>query len=61
VSFEDLPVMPGDIDDVDRRLARARNQEWLACEGIYRPAGLGSGNVEGGHADAAVFGDAQDA
>jgi hypothetical protein len=54
-------VVPGDLNDVDRRLARARDQEWLAPEGIHCLASFVPSDVQAGYADPPVLGDAQDA
>jgi hypothetical protein len=53
--------MPGDVNDVNGRLARARGQEGFACERVYCLAGFASGDVEAGYTDPTVLGDAQDA
>jgi len=53
-------VVPGDVNDVHFWLVWARGQERFACEGVYGLAGLVPGDVQAGHADAAVLGDAQD-
>ena len=38
--FEDLAVMPGDVDDVYGRLVRARNEQGLAGQRVHGQAGL---------------------
>jgi hypothetical protein len=55
-AFEDLLVMPGDVHDVHRRLAR--HQKRLTCERIDCPARLVPGDIRPGHADLPVLGDA---
>jgi hypothetical protein len=53
--------MPGNVDYVHRWLVRTGNQQGFASEGVHGQAGFISGYVEAGYADAAVFGDAEDA
>ena len=59
VSFEDLIVVPGNVDYVYRWLVRAGNQQGLADERVHGHASLVPGDIQAGYADAAVFGDAQ--
>ena len=54
-------MVPGDVNDVDCRLAWARDQEWLACEGIHCLASFVPSDVQAGYADPPVLGYAQDA
>ena len=54
-------MVPGDVNNVHTRLEWARGQQWLACERIHCLASFVPGDVQGGDADAAVLGDAQDA
>ena len=60
-AFEDLMLVPGDVDHVYGWLVRPGDEQGFAGEGVYGQAGLVSGYVEAGHADAAVLGDAEDA
>ena len=60
VPFENLLVMPGDVHDVHRRLVWPRDQQRLACERVHGPARLVSRDIQAGHADLPVLGDAQD-
>jgi hypothetical protein len=53
--------MPGEVNEVNCRLIRARDKEWFACEFIYRPPGLVPGDVQTGYAYPSVPRDAQDA
>lgn len=57
-AFEDLMLVPRDVDHVYDGLARPRDQKGLTGEGVCRSARFTSGYVEAGDADAAVFGDA---
>lgn len=52
-------MVPGDVDDVDCRLAWAQGQEWLAREGIDRLASFVPGDVQAGYADPPALGYAQ--
>jgi hypothetical protein len=54
-------VVPGDVNDVDYRLMGARDQEWLAREGIHCLASFVPSDVQAGYADPPVLGYAQDA
>ena len=53
-------LMPGDVHDVHRRLTRSRDPERLTCERIDCPARLVPGDIQAGHADPPVLGDAHD-
>jgi hypothetical protein len=58
-ALEHLDVVPGDVDQVDRRLSGPRGQQRLPGEPVDRPPGIAPGNAQRGHADAAVFGDTE--
>ena len=60
-ALEDLAAVPGDVDDVHFRLARPRDEKRLARELIHGPARLIPGDIQAGHADPPVLGDADDA
>jgi hypothetical protein len=49
------------VDHVYLRLLRPGDEQGFAGEGVYGHARFGPGHVEAGYADAAVFGDAEDA
>ena len=57
-AFEDLVVVPGDVDHVHRWLVWPGDEQGLADERVHGHACLVPGYVEAGYADAAVFGDA---
>ena len=52
-------MVPGDVNDVDCQLAWARDQEWLAREGIHCLASFVPNDVQAGYADPPAFGYAQ--
>ena len=52
--------MLGNVDHVHFRLARLRDEKQLARELIHGPARLIPGDVQSGHADPPVLGDADD-
>jgi hypothetical protein len=59
-ALEDLLVMPGDVQDIPRRLTRPRYPERLTRERVDRPARLVPGDIQVGHPDPPVLGDAHD-
>ena len=52
--------MPGDVNDVDRRLASARGQEWFACKRVHCLPSFAPSDIQAGYAYPPVIGDAQD-
>ena len=60
VPFEYLLVMPGDVHNVHCRLVWPRDQQGLTCEPIHGPARVVPGDIQAGHADPPLLGDAQD-
>jgi len=59
--FEDLDLVPVDVNDVDDRLSRSRRKQWSASQSIDRAACLAPGDVQARYLNSAVLRNSQHA
>ena len=50
-AFEDLLVMPGDVNNIHRWLVWPWDQQWPTCKRVHRPARLAPGYIQARNAD----------